>query len=131
MNGSKKALIGFAVLVIVAGGVLYYSRATNPQEDLQAIKDQTHQTIGNVTGTPPEQVSYDQETLLRNCAKDIPLEKADNVSFDSDKKIVTVYWTDENSNNISLVLPYMPEKQFAGCSASAKEILGRVEQSQH
>ena len=81
----------------------------------------------NKTDIPKQQTNEVQNDLAKNCARDIPREKIDDSLFNSEQKTVTVYWWDnELQNNVSLVLPYEPETDFAGCSESVKEFLRHI-----
>ena len=76
---------------------------------------------------PKEQTGEAQNDLAKNCARDIPREKIDDSVFNSEQKTVTVYWWDnELQDNVSLILPYEPETDFAGCSESAKQFLQHI-----
>jgi len=62
--------------------------------------------------------------LAENCARDIPREKIDDISFDPENKVVQFYWWDiETNDNVHTIVPYEPETGFAGCSESVKDLL--------
>lgn len=72
-----------------------------------------------------------QRQLAENCARDIPREKIDDTSFDSENKVVQTYWWDnEIGDNVSIIFPYEPETDFAGCSESVKELLRHIQETQ-
>ena len=126
----KNTIFVLVIGLLVLGGAAYFFFGTSPERDLQKIKDETPRTYGGNEAGTTEESGDDQAALTRNCAKEIPA-SVDDVSFDPEKKVVRVYWTDSTtSDNVSLALPYEPEKDFAGCSESVKEILRRVQQTQ-
>ncbi len=70
--------------------------------------------------------------LEENCARDVPREKIDDTFFDPENKVVQFGWLDnEIEDNISLIVPYKPETDFADCSESVKELLRDIPQTQN
>lgn len=69
-----------------------------------------------------------QRQMAENCAQDVPREKIDDTFVDTENKIVQFgWWDNETKDNISLIVPYHPETDFAGCSESVKSILKNIQ----
>ncbi|GEM_PF-1043497 len=68
------------------------------------------------------------DELILNCQQDIPREKIDDSVLDIERGTVTVYWWDgQLQDNVSLILPYQPETDFAGCSESVRDFLRHIQ----
>ena len=95
------ALLALGIVVLIFSGKSWYS----------------NQNPSNVS----------QDPLLEACATaQIPQAELDT-TLDEVQGIVTVRWWDASSQaNIELQLPYRPETDFSGCSASAKAVLEHV-----
>jgi hypothetical protein len=82
-------------------------------------------------GLESREAEISKTELAENCARDIPREKIDDTSFDSENKVVQTYWWDnEIGDNVSIIFPYEPETDFAGCSESVKELLRHIQDIQ-
>ena len=70
-----------------------------------------------------ENMENDQErnVVFDDCSIEIPLDLIDDTRFDSENKILTVYWTDGTTQeNIKRNFLYSPDTNFAGCSDSVR-----------
>ena len=65
--------------------------------------------------------NQDRTIVFDDCSIEIPLNLIDDTRFDSENKILTVYWTDdETQENIKRNFLYSPDTNFVGCSDSVR-----------
>ena len=65
--------------------------------------------------------NQDRTIVFDDCSIEIPLNLIDDTRFDSENKILTVYWTDDvTQENIKRNFLYSPDTNFVGCSDSVR-----------
>ena len=96
----------------------------------QAIRDRESQETEIIEKIVLPQVEISKTELAENCARDIPREKIDDTFLDLENKIVrTSWWDNEIGDNVSIIIPYEPEIDFAGCSESVKGLLRHIQET--
>lgn len=130
-RGAKKTVV---LLVLLVSGVLslyFWGRSAaettsvTPNSPTTFSQSTTFDSNETTSSSPIENKT---DILAANCAKDLPIAIIDDISFDPDKKLVILRWSEGNPpENITLLLPYSPETNFAGCSESATKLLKHVQ----
>ena len=68
-------------------------------------------------------------TVRANCMQEIPLERVDDASRNTDGTVTMRWWDDKTQANTQLTVPYEPETNFVGCSESIKTFLKQIHEN--